>query len=364
VTEQLVADVIAAGGCIRLPRRWSNPNGIDYERRAQLAQLHGKVPEGKWLTVSSVSGDELEIRLMEVRGHRVESRGSVPVAKHVSRYHPIVRELRQQEDRCEVSRAQLSRMMRIIHGLITEAERRGYDVGVTPETKDPYGRQAWSARDDGHFVVIVDGNECAVRAREEGVRAPSLWAAYSWHRGELRRVPLDESSATGRLSLELVGNAPRSGRIARWADRRSWTLEEKLPEVLWEIEIRAIERRLQQEAAQREAAEREAAWHAALERARHLYSDHCRAQALRRQIDDWRMAVDIRSYCAAMRGAYPDDIEIGRWIEWASGYADALDPLRTGPRAPAVIDEPTREELKPFLDGWSPYEPVRRGSFR
>ncbi|MEV4421956.1 hypothetical protein AB0L40_18520 [Patulibacter sp. NPDC049589] len=65
VTQQLVDDVIAAGGTLRVPiKTWQNPDHVDYERRAQLAQRHRKVPAGKRLHLSS-HGNELEIQLID-----------------------------------------------------------------------------------------------------------------------------------------------------------------------------------------------------------------------------------------------------------------------------------------------------------
>lgn len=50
VTQQLVEDVIAAGGSLRVPRKhWNEKGTVDYERRAQLAESYGKVPTGSRL---------------------------------------------------------------------------------------------------------------------------------------------------------------------------------------------------------------------------------------------------------------------------------------------------------------------------
>jgi hypothetical protein len=50
-TEQLVADVVAAGGVLTLPDE-SASGGVNSHQRAYAAQRHGKVPEGKHLTVA------------------------------------------------------------------------------------------------------------------------------------------------------------------------------------------------------------------------------------------------------------------------------------------------------------------------
>lgn len=66
VTEQLVSDVIEAGGSLTLPRRRScDPGYVDYEYRVRLAERHGKVPAGKRLRVERVSYDEIRIDLVD-----------------------------------------------------------------------------------------------------------------------------------------------------------------------------------------------------------------------------------------------------------------------------------------------------------
>src|SRR5581483_7494800 len=65
VTQQLVDEVLAAGGSLRVPRkRWNDPGRVDYERRAQLAQSYGKVPAGSRLIVKRASAQELLIELV------------------------------------------------------------------------------------------------------------------------------------------------------------------------------------------------------------------------------------------------------------------------------------------------------------
>src|SRR5689334_7434989 len=56
VTQQLIDDVRAAGGSLRVPRkRWNDTDGVDYARRAQLAESYGRVPSGTRLVVKGVS---------------------------------------------------------------------------------------------------------------------------------------------------------------------------------------------------------------------------------------------------------------------------------------------------------------------
>jgi hypothetical protein len=88
VTEQLVGMVIAAGGVLRVAQRWGATGEVDYEQRARLAQLHGKVPPGKRLRTRYVDR-ELEIRLDDAIPGTEVSLLPVPVPQRVGRLHPV-----------------------------------------------------------------------------------------------------------------------------------------------------------------------------------------------------------------------------------------------------------------------------------
>jgi hypothetical protein len=135
VTQQLVDEVVGAGGSLSVPRkRWGESGGIDYERRARLAESYGKLPPGSHFIVKAVSGDELLIELathgMVAPDHDERSPGltPVPVPTRLSKYHRVAREFRNRTALHEVSRRALPRVLRIVHALALEAERRGYEV--------------------------------------------------------------------------------------------------------------------------------------------------------------------------------------------------------------------------------------------
>lgn len=119
VTQQLVDDVIAAGGSLRVPRKaWYDRDGVDYENRARLAERYRKVPAaGKRFEVSVVV-DELEIQLVDGPGNGAPAE-LVPIklSGKVGRYHAAARALRDRSERHEVSRELLSRATRIVHAI-------------------------------------------------------------------------------------------------------------------------------------------------------------------------------------------------------------------------------------------------------
>jgi hypothetical protein len=368
VTGQLVNDVIAAGGSLRVPRKnWYDRTSVDYARRARLAEQYGKVPTGKQLRVEVVSSEELQIALVDASGEMVADALPVPIPIKVARYHSVVRQFRECSERHEVSRAALPRVLRVLQGFVIEAERRGYNSQLASASKrDRYAhRSGWQGKHHGHVVIAIGDYSAAVRIKEEGLQSRTYWEQRNWsyfrngNTWNSRVLNAYEANATGRLQMQLVTGY--SQRSAQWADRKSTTLEELLPELLREIEMRAIEEEHRRQAAERKAAEREQAWEAAMRQARERHAEHHRGEVLRTEIARWREAQCIRTYCSAAESAHPDAPETLQWIAWARSYADALDPLQRAPRMPAAPESVQPEELRPFLDGWSPYGSDGRG---
>lgn len=363
VTQQLVDDVIAAGGVLRVPRKgWYDRDTVDYVRRAQLAERHGKVPEGKLLITSSLR-DEVEIRLVdvEVEGSSAASELlPVVVPERVARYHQAIRGFRDHKDLHEVSRDQLPRATRVMHAIATEAQRRGWTVSSAPAA----------------LKVLAQDLDCTLGISEKGVHLRGAWEeqvhryrsadpnSYWWRDRVIPRGPYDQG-ATGQLTVALACEGRWfEGRQGRWSDRQSWTLEERLPHLFREIEARIIHaRRMQEqeriraeeaaERARREAEQLERTWNAHMATARErLTEDHHRAR-LSAAVDDWEQARRVRAYCDAAEAAYPESLETQTWIAWARAYAEQLDSLTAAPLMPDPPDD-TPDALQPYLpDGWS-----------
>jgi hypothetical protein len=384
VTQQLVDDVIAAGGSMRVPHKsWSDPDSIDYANRARLAERYRKVPRGKRLVVSPVEG-ELEIRLVDApdMAEPVEL-AAVEVPEKVARYHPAARQFRDLTERHEVSREQLRRAIRIIHAIATEAEQRGWSAEPPSESENTYGRKGWSGAKDGHLQITAEEHEFWLRLHEDGVRTRGPWEeevkryrnSRSWLWDGDRELPSGpyDAKATGELKLELFCERDWifRGRQSRWSDRQSWRVEERLPHLLRELAERVTEAkrvaeeeriRAEQaaEAARREAEARERKWLKLMAQAQERLVEAHRAKHLRAQADAWQEADRLRRYCDALESAHGADAGTAEWVAWARAYADRLDPLTEPPKVPEP-PEPRPEALQEFLpDGWSAYGPEQR----
>jgi hypothetical protein len=364
VTQQLVDDIVAAGGSLRVQQRhWGSTEGVDYEQRARLAQQHGKAPPGMRLTTHHIDG-ELEIRLEEAIPGTDAALAEVPVPQRVNRLHPVAQRFRNDTGKHLVSRAQLPRCLRIIHALVTEAERRGYAVANVEDAIDGRRNRGWKG-DDGHLIVTIRNHSYRLKVFEEKVSNRGAFEAETEYRLGVnypqylrpRTRTRYDADATGRLQISCDGYGRRGGRPATWADRRSWTLESKLPELLRELEVRAAEDDHAAIERQRAADERQRHWELAMEGATQRFIQHHRAQVLETQVSAWQKARTIRNYLALLEERHGDGPESAQWIAWIKRYIDEnVDPLATPPTMPPE-PEIRPEDLKPFLKGISPYGP-------
>jgi hypothetical protein len=363
VTAALIDEIAAAGGALRVPR-WNRykPGAVDYVRRAELAERHGRVPPYQRLVIEN-HGDEVELRLVDAPPGAVRELIPVPVPGRVARYHTVVQQFREAEERHEVSTTSLTRVLRLLQGLVVEAERRGYAAAVPEDDHDSRSRSAWAGARHGHLLITVDNYSFAVRVTEDGAPARSYteWDLRQTGQDRRRRWPRTKDGS-GRLVLSIV-TYYRTNRVSSWSDGKSGSVESKLPKLLREIEVRAAEARHERFQAEKREAERRQQWEAALAEARVRYIEHQREVVLFKQVAAWRQANELRAFCVAVETTHADDPNAIAWATWARTRVDALDPLAGELRLPDPPNEIRAEDLRPFLAGWDPYEPRLRGHF-
>lgn len=331
VTE-LLASITAAEGELTVTDP-SPEQRAAYRSAIWKLRKEGLVPAGFDLTYSGRGGGDLVFRL---RPATIKTEGKsaipVPVPARLTKPHPTVTATRNALNSAgsdgagrrssrgvrgaldvRVSKAQLGRALRLQQALVAEAERRGY---VIQEKDTP-------AIAIGEHAYVVSVTELLDRYPHVPTAAETREAErYSW-----TRIPEYDSAPSGRLKIEL-GNS-YSGRRSTWTDGKRGLLEEKLGQVLAEIEARAVldeqrrQDRLEQERCQEvQRQERLAA-------ARGVMRTETLATELRRQSADWHEAAALRRYCEALDEALGDDVSTATrdWVTWARAYAEALDPL-------------------------------------
>lgn len=378
VTQQLVDELVAAGGSLRVPRkRWNDRDGIDYERRARLAESYGKVPRGSRLVVKPASAEELLIELVSdgattpVAGGEESSLelAPIPVPARLSKYHRVARELRERTSLHEVSRKALPRVLRIVQALAVEAERRGYEIGCVRAHEDNHGRTEWRPKQDGQLIFTINGHQLNVRIWEKGVgqRGPYEHQLRRWKQDReqpfrlmqfVERPKPYDSEATGELNIEALGGA--YGRQKSWGDRSRWKLEDRLANVLHELNLQALEAEEHRLAREREQEERQRQWEAAMARAKQRLIEEHRLETLRSRVRAWQEAEAIRAYCDAVEERYgaarvAADRGASEWLTLARRQADRVQELPQMPGDPEI----TNDRLKPYLAGWSAYGPHR-----
>jgi hypothetical protein len=228
---------------------------------------------------------------------------------------------------------------------------------------DRNGYQYRDSKDD--FAVTVNGHSVGVALRQKIDRTrhvPTLAeeakvTSTSWY-----RIPKFDLAPSDRLSVHLSG--PFKHRQSAWTDSSTTRLEDSLPQILQEIELRAEAAEQRRMAAVVEAERRQGQWERAMDHARVKYGEAFRAKALLRQSEDWHLVRQVRSYLVAMQAviettADPEEVLAAReWHAWADRWVGGVDPLGRPPALPRV-PEPKPDDLEPFLDGWNPYGPDR-----
>jgi len=291
----------------------------------------------------------------------------IPVPARVVNYHPAVREFRDHTYTHEVSRKLLPRASRIMHALAGELDKRGHTLACVRARTDSYARSEWKATTDGQFVVTIKGHELELRLAEKGVDLRGPWEAHKERRDEDReamrfdrwdvgRIEPFDKGATGRLEVSIVGYGSRQ---RAWGDRKRWSLEDRLPQLLAELETLAEEAEQRQLTREREEEERQQAWEKAMVLARERAIEHHHVETLRGRVDAWEEADRIRAYCDAVEQRHGEEIasdpEAARWLQFARQHADRAQRL---PRTPA--DPELRSgDLTRFLGGWSSHGPYR-----
>jgi hypothetical protein len=140
---------------------------------------------------------------------------------------------------------------------------------------------------------------------------------------------------TGRLVITIDRRYGQgSGRSSTFADGVRARLEDRLPDLLREPEVRALEAGWAQAAQRRADEEREVDRLEAVERAQVRLREAQRGEVLAEQMQAWLRAKQLSRYLTAMAehvealddGEERDDAEA--WLSWARRHLTTLDPLQ------------------------------------
>ncbi|WP_406505385.1 hypothetical protein [Streptomyces sp. NBC_00212] len=331
----------------------------EWRRVIDFAKRHSLVPPGNRIEKFRMFNRtrDLQISLLDGAhpnaGRQTPEDGPrVPVPVQLRSPHPVVSSLRDDEGRLVMPAELRRRALRLFQALVAEAVRRGHKVADHP-VADRHRRHGYSyngrvtapsySRRNGELNLVVGKFTCTVTIQQESPQSSDPLRAE-------------------KLMLEF--SPSRSARRRQWADRKRWVLEDVLGAVLDEVEFCAAEDAKREEEEKRAKAERETRWHEAMAAARQRAVQAELARVLGEQAGQWREVALLREYCAALEvriaeASASEEAQVAsprEWLGWAQRHIEAIDPLRRLPGMPTPR-EPKADELKSYLNGWSPHGP-------
>ncbi|MGH9204344.1 MAG: hypothetical protein ACRD2A_24210, partial [Vicinamibacterales bacterium] len=201
-----------------------------------------------------------------------------------------------------------------------------------------------------HLLFKTESETVPLRISEETDRiehVPTPRELAEQKRNHWKQIPSQDHVPSGRLRVDL-GGAAVSERRSFWADRASWSLDDKLPELLREIAVRTDELRLRRAATNRAEVEYRQAVQHEEERARTRAAEAYRHKILEDELARWREVRELRDYAAAMAeriaaaeakaDGQGDDEAIAnarQWLAWIVERANRRDPITKVPTWPS-----------------------------
>ena len=350
-TESLISRIRAAGDCLAIELATdSDRTSVDAQVRA--IRRFGKLPQGLQLLVERPSWSKRVLTIAPLPGWMTAEPARVPVSAQLRNPHPAVAALRD-SDRFPVTGSPRSRALRLLQALTAVAADRGHAVSFPRSRADQHGYQE---RDPCHLRFALHGHDIGVRVVQLSDRSEHVPTAkeladkqrYSW-----THIPKYDYTPSARLKFELPGR--HEYQQSSWADGGRSCIEDKLPEILRELEFRADAAERQQRADEERRRREELEEQLRIARATTKLIEAHRADVLKAQLTAWQQARQLDDYLTAMHTRItqiedPETAAAAReWLAWARAYTVGLDPL-SGRLAMPPDPEPTHAALAPFLE--------------
>lgn len=342
--ESLLAEIEAAGGNLEIP----DPSpAVRSAYRKAIGQVISNrlVPAGYSLSHGGRTSGKLWVELTNLADVQASAESQpepqISVPDTLAGCHETVAAMRDEPRLLDVSDEARNRALLMVQAIAAECVRRGYEFSLRPQGEPSF--QIEVGEDSFPFTLSEEYEK-----REILVERKLAEAKYAW-----QRIPIEERHVrSGRLILRLE----LGYRSSFWADRKRWTLQQKLPDVFGEVARRASsqaeERRRKEEARIRQRQE----WEEATEQARRDYVEQLNRDRLRKQCNRYADAEEIRRYCArlddlAERCADAEEAaRIREWAEWARAEADRIDPVLHPEKLRYVVPPKIRQsDLKEFM---------------
>jgi len=237
-----------------------------------------------------------------------------------------------------VTKASLDRTLRILDALVRALEAR--DCPIMFPVEGP-----------NRTVVAIDGEEIGISLEEKIdqslIPEPKSALPHRLEYSFLRPSPRYRYTATGLLVLRITDRDLRNVRRA-WKDGKRQRLDRQLNRFIVGLVAAAEEKKADRRRAEESRKAHEKWVREEAERQQRRWEQERKVQRLEQDLGSFTKSRHVREYIeafrasAAARGATIDpDGELGRWLNWATRYADRLDPSSTlkPPRDPWEVSE-------------------------
>lgn len=350
--DQMIADLVQAGGALTV----ATGHGRYWENLAASATRYNKVPDGKILKIErGKTWSETVIRLVDPPAWMTAELARITVSDQLRNPHTVIKDLRVNHDRLRLKRDTRARALRILDAVAKTAESRGYQVTTPPVERgymQPRGYLHITIGGHSHTVDMVELND-------KLPHEPTLQELKDKERHPWVRIPAYDNVPSGRLALKVVGGS--QVRQESFADTKTIDLEDRLPMVLQELELRSAAEEEQDRKLELERQERRRHWEQVHEEAKSSAREQYRAEALMNQAERWQQANNLAAYldAAAIHIETLHDEKRAaaeEWLDWGRRHLREIDALNHTLAMPA---DPTftPDLLKPFMHGLSPHGP-------
>lgn len=327
-----------------------------YERLIRSARQFHKLPEGKDLQLEKDWREQkVWIEMVDQPAWKLATLEPIAVPEQLRKPSDVITELRNRAD-FRIRHTEKSRALRLIEALVRESRQRGYRVEATDAPRSDQWGVRNTSKDHGHFVIRIKSDDYRLTMIQEEDRVKHEPRKTEQGRGW---YPKYDQVTSDRLRLTIEGHS-KTFRSSVWSDKPTRKLEDMLPEILHEVELRAEHAEQQRLDEIRRYEERKRQWNLAREAAVVKLNEAHRAAILSQQVEDWEFAQRITSYLQAVEdnlSSRPEQLESpNEWLEWIRGYVERLNPLSSNLSMPAD-PKATSEALVPHMKRWSPYGP-------
>lgn len=364
----LVARLNEAGGRLELDER---ADGIAYAPLIHKANKSDLRPRGQEFFLSTQRWQTPWLQVLEYREWfwdliDVPEVPKVPVG---SRLSPLAKTFVESKGDQFVTKDSVPRAARVLEAVIRHAEKQGWTVRdpriIDARDNDRGKRTATWA---GHLEIeLPTSRNLRMQIREMPKPGGKKFNFYDSDdrydrqaHDKIKRLPAWQQNRnywfipSGRLELRLAP-AGHGFDGLKWAETRTRTLEDRLGEVFKHVEVTRLEQEAAAHRAEVAKEQRATLWEAAMETARQRFREHQEEALLIDRARAWRTHQDVVAFVEDLRAREPEATDLRRWVAIGDTVARRLDPYAG--LAEPQLPEPTLEELKPFLHGWSPYGP-------